>query len=369
MSTPLITFLSDYGLEDDFVGVCHAVIAGLCPQARVIDLVHWVPRGDVRAGALMLRGALPFIPVGVHLAVVDPGVGSVRRGVALRVADGRLLVGPDNGLLAPAAALAGGVVEAVDLGASPFALSPISATFHGRDLFAPVAARLAGGAALGDAGTPLDTGSLVALELPRARVVDGVLVAHVLHVDRFGNVQLDVEGAFLLWRGPRLRGLGGFGACGVRSFRQDVRGRGRRRAAALRGRQSAAGGRGEPGGRGGAARARGRRRAPDPVGMTVAGGLGHPRLHFRVTDSTNARARELATRGAPHGTVVTAAEQSAGRGRQGRTWSAPAGRALLCSVVIRDPPRLLPLVAGVAVARASGRRRGSSGRTTCSSVV
>ena len=194
MSTPLITFLSDYGLEDDFVGVCHAVIAGLCPQARVIDLVHWVPRGDVRAGALMLRGALPFIPVGVHLAVVDPGVGSVRRGVALRVADGRLLVGPDNGLLAPAAALAGGVVEAVDLGASPFALSPISATFHGRDLFAPVAARLAGGAALGDAGTPLDTGSLLALELPRARVVDGVLVAHVLHVDRFGNVQLDVEG-------------------------------------------------------------------------------------------------------------------------------------------------------------------------------
>lgn len=193
MSTPVITFLSDYGLEDDFVGVCHAVIAGLCPEARVIDLVHWVPRGDVRAGALMLHGALPFIPVGVHLAVVDPGVGSARRGLALRVADGRLFVGPDNGLLAPAAALAGGVVEAVDLGASPFALSPVSATFHGRDLFAPVAARLAGGAALGDAGKPVDPGSLVALELPRARVVDGVLVAHALYVDRFGNVQLDVE--------------------------------------------------------------------------------------------------------------------------------------------------------------------------------
>jgi S-adenosyl-L-methionine hydrolase (adenosine-forming) len=193
VSPPVITFLSDYGLEDDFVGVCHAVIAGICPGAPVIDLTHGVPRGDVRAGALILRDALPFIPVGVHIAVVDPGVGSARRGVALRVADGRLLVGPDNGLLAPAAALAGGVVEAVDLASSPFALSPVSSTFHGRDVFAPVAARLAGGAALADAGTPADPGSLAALDLPRSAVVDGVLVAHVLYVDRFGNVQLDVE--------------------------------------------------------------------------------------------------------------------------------------------------------------------------------
>jgi S-adenosylmethionine hydrolase len=193
VSPPVITFLSDYGLEDDFVGVCHAVIAGICPEARVIDLVHWVPRGDVRAGAVILRGALPYLPVGVHLCVVDPGVGSSRRGVALRVADGRLLVGPDNGLLAPAAERGGGVVEAVDIGHSPFALSCISATFHGHDVFAPVAARLAAGAALSDAGTAFDPRELVVLELPRARVVDGVLVAHVLHVDRFGNVGLDVE--------------------------------------------------------------------------------------------------------------------------------------------------------------------------------
>jgi S-adenosylmethionine hydrolase len=191
--TAVITFLSDYGLEDDFVGVCHAVIARVCPSARVIDISHGVPRGDVRAGALVLRDALPFAPIGVHLAVVDPGVGSARRGVALRVAGGRMLVGPDNGLLSLAAERAGGVVEAVDLGHSPFALVPVSATFHGRDVFAPVAARLACGAALADAGSALDPAGLVALELPRARVEDGALVAHVLYVDRFGNVGLDVE--------------------------------------------------------------------------------------------------------------------------------------------------------------------------------
>ena len=198
---PVITFLSDYGLADDFVGVCHAVIAGICPPARVIDLTHGVPRGDVRAGALILGGALPYLPLGVHLAVVDPGVGSDRRGVAVRAADGRLLVGPDNGLLSLAADRAGGVVEAVDIGRSRFASPLVSATFHGRDIFAPVAARLAGGAALADAGEPCDPAGLVTLELPSPQVADGVLVAHVLYVDRFGNVQLDVaEPAFELGR-------------------------------------------------------------------------------------------------------------------------------------------------------------------------
>lgn len=190
---PVITFVSDYGLDDDFVGICHAVIAGICPQARVIDLVHWVPRHDIRAGAVILRGALPYLPVGVHLAVVDPGVGTDRRAVAVRVADGRLLVGPDNGLLSLAADRAGGFVEAVDISRTPFALQPVSATFHGRDIFAPVAARLAGGAALADAGAPCDPGGLVVLELTRPEIADGVMVAHVLYIDRFGNVQLDVE--------------------------------------------------------------------------------------------------------------------------------------------------------------------------------
>ena len=193
MSGPFITFLSDYGLEDEFVGVCHGVIAGICPEAHVIDVTHGVPRGDVRAGALILSRGLRYLPRGVHLAVVDPSVGSERRGVALRLADGRLLVGPDNGLLSLAADACGGVVEAVDIGASPFALEPVSATFHGRDIFAPVAARLAGGAPLTDAGAPVDPAALVALELPRAQVIDGVRGARVVYVDRFGNVQLDVE--------------------------------------------------------------------------------------------------------------------------------------------------------------------------------
>jgi S-adenosylmethionine hydrolase len=187
----IITFLSDYGLEDDFVGVCHAVIASICPEARIIDITHGIARHDVRAGAVVLREALPYLPVGVHLAVVDPDVGGHRRGVALRTGDARLLVGPDNGLLWPAAEAAGGVVEAVDIDRSSFRLEPVSATFHGRDIFAPVAARLAGGAALADAGEPCDPDQLVELVLPSPFLEDGALVAHVLYIDRFGNVQLD----------------------------------------------------------------------------------------------------------------------------------------------------------------------------------
>jgi S-adenosyl-L-methionine hydrolase (adenosine-forming) len=204
VARPIITFLSDYGLTDDFVGVCHAVIAGACPDARVIDLTHGVPRGDVRAGALILHGALPYLPVGVHLAVVDLGVGSDRRAVALALADGRVLVGPDNGLLWLAGERAGGVVEAVDIGRSPFALEPVSATFHGRDVFAPVAARLAGGATLAEAGEACDPAGLVRLELPRPRVEDGALVAHAVYLDRFGNVALDAEGDSGLGHGLRL---------------------------------------------------------------------------------------------------------------------------------------------------------------------
>lgn len=194
----IITFLSDYGLTDGFVGVCHAVIARACPSAHVIDLTHGVPRGDVRAGALILGGALPYLPVGVHLAVVDPGVGGDRRAVALRTADGRSFVGPDNGLLSLCFAAGGGVVEAVDIGRSEFALEPVSATFHGRDIFAPVAACLAGGASLSDAGEPCDPDGLVRLALPRPRFDEGgVLVAHAVYLDRFGNVQLDAGGSAL----------------------------------------------------------------------------------------------------------------------------------------------------------------------------
>jgi S-adenosylmethionine hydrolase len=170
----------------------------------VIDITHGIPRQDVRVGATVLAGALPYTPVGVHLAVVDPDVGAQRRAVALRLGDERVLVGPDNGLLWLAAAQSGGVVEAVDIARSPFRLEPVSATFHGRDIFAPVAARLAGGAELAEAGDPLDPAELVQLELLRPRLDDGWLVAHVLYVDRYGNLQLTADHGDLEEAGLRL---------------------------------------------------------------------------------------------------------------------------------------------------------------------
>jgi len=209
---PLITFLSDYGLADPFAGICHGVIASICPRARVIDLTHAIPRHDARAGAMVLREALGYVPVGVHLAVVDPGVGAERRAVALRLRDARLLVGPDNGLLSLAAEQGGGVVEAVEIGRSPFRLKPVSATFHGRDIFAPVAAHLAAGMPLGEAGEPYDADALIKVELPRAHVEQGVLVAHAVYVDAFGNVQLDASHEDLAELGLELGGgvlLGG----------------------------------------------------------------------------------------------------------------------------------------------------------------
>ena len=200
----IVSLLTDYGHEDDFVGVVHGVIAGVAPDARVIDLTHGIPRHGVRRGALVLARALPYVPAGVHLAVVDPQVGTERRAVALRCADGRLLVGPDNGVLSLAWQRCGGVLEAVDVSRSPHRLKPVSATFHGRDLFAPVAAQLAAGAELSDAGDALDPDELVALEIPAPHSEDGALVAHALLVDRFGNVGLDATHAHLAAPGLRL---------------------------------------------------------------------------------------------------------------------------------------------------------------------
>ena len=201
----VVTFLTDYGYDDEFVGVCHGVIARLAPEVRVLDMTHGVARHDVRSGALILRRALPYFPPGVHLAVVDPGVGGERRAVALRTAEeDRLLVGPDNGLLSLAAASFGGAVEAVDVSHSPHRLEPVSATFHGRDTFAPVAARLAEGAPPAEAGEPMDPANLVALELPRARVEGSDVVSHALAFDRFGNVMLGVEHEELTGLGLRL---------------------------------------------------------------------------------------------------------------------------------------------------------------------
>jgi S-adenosylmethionine hydrolase len=193
-----ITFLSDYGRLDEFVGVCHGVMLRRCPAARVIDLTHAIPRHDVRTGGSVLRAALPYMPAGVHLAVVDPGVGEsggdARRAVAVRTArEDRLLVGPDNGLLMPAAELLGGPVEAVDIGNSPERLEPVSRSFHGRDIFAPVAAALAAGESLTAVGDAIDVQGLHGLELPSAHISEGVLTAHVLRWDVFGNVILDAR--------------------------------------------------------------------------------------------------------------------------------------------------------------------------------
>jgi S-adenosylmethionine hydrolase len=200
-----ITFLSDYGLQDDFVGVCHAVIARIAPHARIIDLAHGLARHDVRTAGLMLRRALPFCPAGVHLAVVDPGVGAERRAIALRTTEeDRILVGPDNGLLSLAAQRFGGIAEVVDVARSPLRLEPVSATFHGRDIFAPVAAALANGVELLDAGEPIDADEISSLEMPLARVESDHLVAHAIAFDRFGNVTLDVEHEELTGVGLRL---------------------------------------------------------------------------------------------------------------------------------------------------------------------
>ncbi|HEX8054303.1 MAG TPA: SAM-dependent chlorinase/fluorinase [Thermoleophilaceae bacterium] len=174
------------------------MIRRIAPDVPIVDIAHGIERHAVRHGALVLAAALPYMPVGVHVAIVDPQVGTERRALALRCADDRLLVGPDNGVLSLAWQRSGGVVEAVDVSRSPHRLEPVSASFHGRDVFAPVAAHLAAGAELADAGDPLDPGDLVALDLPSARLEGGAVVAHALAVDGFGNVALDLRHEHLL---------------------------------------------------------------------------------------------------------------------------------------------------------------------------
>jgi hypothetical protein len=198
MATPRpITFLSDYGYEDEFAGVCRAVIAQIAPGAPLIDLSHGIARQDVSQGAIVLANALPSCPPGVHLAVVDPGVGSARRAVGVATAEGRFLVGPDNGLLTRSLDRLGGALDAVELSRSAFRLEPVSATFHGRDLFAPVAAHLSLGARLEEAGEAIDPGSLVTLDLTTPEIGADEVVAHAIHVDGYGNVTLDLDASML----------------------------------------------------------------------------------------------------------------------------------------------------------------------------
>jgi S-adenosylmethionine hydrolase len=188
----LITFLTDFGLEDDFVGVCHGVMRRIAPEVEIIDITHGIQPHGVLQGAIVLANTLPYLPAGVHLAVVDPGVGSDRRSVAIRGGDGRLYVGPDNGLLVPAAEKLGGIEAAHEVTNREYALEPVSATFHGRDIFSPAAAHLASGLALEELGPQIDGDSLTRLEVPKPEVSDRTIRARCLYVDRFGNMQLNL---------------------------------------------------------------------------------------------------------------------------------------------------------------------------------
>jgi S-adenosylmethionine hydrolase len=187
-----ITFLSDFGLQDDFVGTCHGVMKRIAPEAEILDITHGIPPQHVLQGALVLCNTLPYMPEGVHLAVVDPGVGSQRRPLALRTGDERLLVGPDNGLLIPAADRTGGIDAAHELANPDYALDTVSRTFHGRDLFSPAAAHLARGVPLDELGPPVDPQALVRLDVPKPDVGQNRIRATVLYIDHFGNMQLNL---------------------------------------------------------------------------------------------------------------------------------------------------------------------------------
>jgi S-adenosyl-L-methionine hydrolase (adenosine-forming) len=188
-----ITFLSDFGLVDDFVGTCHAVIKRIAPDAQIIDLTHGIQPQAILQGALVLANTLPYAPVGVHLAIVDPGVGSGRRALALESGDGRRFVGPDNGLLVPAAEALGGIVAAHELTNPDYALTPVSPTFHGRDVFSPAAAHLAVGLDPAKLGPPIDPEALVRLHVPAPEVSSSKIGATCVDVDRFGNIQLNLR--------------------------------------------------------------------------------------------------------------------------------------------------------------------------------
>jgi S-adenosyl-L-methionine hydrolase (adenosine-forming) len=189
-----LTFLTDYGLEDAFVAVCHAVAFQIAPDIQITDITHLIPLGDIRRGATVLAQAVPYFPPAVHVAVVDPGVGTARRGVAV-AAGNALFVGPDNGVLSVAVAAAGGATRAVSLTNRGLWRDTTAATFHGRDIFLPVATRLATGMPLDEAGEPLDVNSLVTLSQPEYRVTRNGAEAEVVTVDGFGNAQLSLPGA------------------------------------------------------------------------------------------------------------------------------------------------------------------------------
>jgi S-adenosyl-L-methionine hydrolase (adenosine-forming) len=189
-----LSFLTDYGLDDGFVAACHGVAARIAPHASIIDVTHLIPPGDVRRGAAVLAQTVPYLPPAVHVAVVDPGVGTARRGVAVTAGDS-VFVGPDNGLLSWAVTASGGAARAFSLTNRDLWLASVAATFHGRDIFMPVAAHLACDMELAATGEQIDVADLVTLPVPERTIRDSVAAGEVLTVDRFGNVQLTITAA------------------------------------------------------------------------------------------------------------------------------------------------------------------------------
>ena len=201
-----ISFLSDYGTTDEFVGVVKSVIRTFAPHATVLDITHEVPPYDVRAGSLTLARAVPYLCPGVVMAVVDPGVGGQRRAVAIEVGEGQsYLVGPDNGLLAAAVGLVGGATDAVELNDTDYHLDAPGATFAGRDIFGPVAAHLCNGVPLLDLGDRVDPVTLLPGVIPLSRDEDGTVIGQVFWVDRYGNCQLNIDPAQIAGWGERVQ--------------------------------------------------------------------------------------------------------------------------------------------------------------------
>ncbi len=189
-SRPFLSLLSDWGARDPSAAICHGVILGIAPDALLVDITHEVDKYNIRHGALMLWSALPFLPIGAHVAVVDPGVGTARRPIAIETARGDYLVGPDNGLLLPGADRLGGIMRVHVIDNIQYRLPVVSSTFHGRDLFAPTAAHLALGVPLEAVGPPLEPIELVAIDWPPVVVRPGEVETTAIYVDTFGNIKL-----------------------------------------------------------------------------------------------------------------------------------------------------------------------------------
>ena len=202
---PVVSLLSDFGAREPSAGIMRAVITAIATDIAIIDITHDVDKFAVRDGALHLWSAVPYLPVGAHVAVVDPGVGTARHPIAMQTLRGDFLVGPDNGLLMPAAARLGGITKVHVLEDPRYRLAPVSSSFHGRDVFAPAAAHLATGTPIEELGRPLDPSHLEELDWPRPVVRPGVIDSHVLYVDSFGNVKLSALGGDLNAALPGLR--------------------------------------------------------------------------------------------------------------------------------------------------------------------